>query len=415
MRFPPAPAFIRSLLCCCGVPLLLGALAACSKNQEDAAGGRPKGAGAPVPVLVADVVKKDMPVNLRAIGRVTPTQTVALRPQVTGQIAEVHIKDGQDVKAGDILFTIDRRSFEVALAEAKAGLAQTKAEADNAMDQEKRYLTLAKDGAVPQKELEQAQATAKAAASQTSGAEAAVQRAQLNLEYCDVRAPISGRTGRILADVGNVASAYQTDLVVINQINPIEVTFSLPEQQLPALQRGLASGALKVRAHTSLPERLDTEGRLEFLDNTVRPNTGTIDVRATFKNDPLILWPGQYANLSVEVSVDKDAVVAPARAVQPGQESAFVFVVNPDGTAHAVNVEVARMVESEAVISAGLKGGEKVVVDGQDRLRDGGKVSIKKSLEDAAAPRGAAGKPGAPQEQQPQTKPGTQAPQGNAS
>lgn len=400
------------------LPVMAG-LPSCSK-EEDKAGGAPKGGG-PAPVLVGEVVRKDMPVNIRAIGRVTPTQTVTLRPQVTGQIAEVHFKDGQDVKAGDILFTIDRRPFEVALAEAKAGLNQATAQATNATDQERRYLALAKDGAVPQKELELAQATAKAAASQTSGAEATVQKAQLNLDYCDVRAPISGRAGRVLADVGNVASAYQTDLVVINQIEPIEVTFALPEQQLPALQRGLATGALKVAAHTSLPERLDTQGRLEFLDNTVRPNTGTIDVRATFKNNPQILWPGQYANLSVEVSVDKNAVVAPARAVQPGQESAFVFVVGPDNTAHVKKVVVARTVENEAVISEGLEGNERVVIDGHDRLREGGKVSIKASLEDAAAPKSAdkkkdapAKEPAAPDEAPAKKTPAT-APPGNAS
>lgn len=359
---------------------LLG-LAACGKTDDQAAGPPRQGA---TPVLVAEVVRKDMPVNLRAIGRVTPTQTVTLRPQVTGQIEKVHFKDGQEVKAGDVLFSIDRRPFEVALNQAKAGLAQATAQAGNAQDQERRYQTLAKDGAVPQKELETAMANVKAAAGQTSGADAMVQKAELDLSYCDVRAPISGRAGRVLADVGNVASAYQTDLVVINQIEPIEVTFAVPEQQLPALQRGMASGTLKVKAHTSLPERLDVEGHLEFLDNTVKANTGTIDVRATFKNDPQVLWPGQYANLSVEVSVDKNAVVAPVRAVQPGQESAFVFVVQPDMTARVVKVVVARTVESEAVITEGLQGSEKVVVDGQDRLKDGGKVSIKEGLDPGA-------------------------------
>ncbi len=359
---------------------LLG-LAACGKSDDQAAGPPRQGA---TPVLVAEVVRKDMPVNLRAIGRVTPTQTVSLRPQVTGQIEKVHFKDGQEVKAGDVLFSIDRRPFEVALNQAKAGLAQATAQAGNAQDQERRYQTLAKDGAVPQKELETAMANVKAAAGQTSGADAMVQKAELDLSYCEVRAPISGRAGRVLADVGNVASAYQTDLVVINQIEPIEVTFAVPEQQLPALQRGMASGTLKVKAHTSLPERLDVEGHLEFLDNTVKANTGTIDVRATFKNDPQVLWPGQYANLSVEVSVDKNAVVAPVRAVQPGQESAFVFVVQPDMTARVAKVVVARTVESEAVITEGLQGSEKVVVDGHDRLKDGGKVSIKEGLDPGA-------------------------------
>lgn len=371
----------RKILPACLWTFALLGLAACGKKDEQAgAGGPPKGGGT-TPVLVGGVVRKDMPVNVRAIGRVTPTQTVTLRPQVTGQIEKVHFKDGQDVKAGDLLFSIDRRPFEVALSEAKAGLTQATAQAGNAMEQEKRYQALARDGAVPQKELETAVANVKAAAGQTAGADAMVQKAELNLSYCDVTAPISGRTGRVLADVGNVASAYQTDLVVINQIEPIEVTFAVPEQQLPALQRGMSSGTLKVNARTSLPERLDVAGEVEFMDNTVKPNTGTIDMRATFKNEPQVLWPGQYANLSVEVSVDKNAVVAPARAVQPGQDSAFVFVVLPDGTARVTNVVVARTVENEAVITEGLQGGEKVVIDGQDRLRDGSKVSIKESLD----------------------------------
>lgn len=374
----------RQILPACLWALTLLGLTACGKKDDQAAGGGPPKGGGPTPVLVAEVVRKDMPANLRAIGRVTPTQTVTLRPQVTGQIEKVHFKDGQDVKVGDVLFSIDRRPFEVALNEAKAGLAAATAQAGNAMDQERRYQTLAKDGAVPQKELETAMTNVKAAAGQTSGADAAVQKAELNLSYCEVRSPIAGRTGRVLADVGNMASAYQTDLVVINQIEPIEVTFAVPEQQLPALQRGMGSGTLKVKAHTSLPERLDVEGRLEFLDNTVKPNTGTIDVRATFKNEPQVLWPGQYANLSVEVSVDKNAVVAPARAVQPGQESTFVFVVQDDMTVKATNVVVARTVENEAVITEGLQGGEKVVIDGQDRLKEGGKVSIKEGLEPAA-------------------------------
>ncbi|HBJ83471.1 MAG TPA: efflux RND transporter periplasmic adaptor subunit [Verrucomicrobiales bacterium] len=365
----------RVVGCAVVVMLLLG-MAGCSKEQM---AGPPK--QQVTPVLVAEVMRKDMAVSLRAIGRVTPTQTVTLKPQVTGQIAEVHFKDGQLVKKDDPMVTIDRRPFEVALNEAKALLAQAMAQAGNAKDQERRYLSLAKDGAVPQKELEQATVNVKAAGSQTLVAEATVQKAELNLGYCDVRAPISGRAGRILADVGNMASAYQTDLVVINQIEPIEVTFAVPEQQLPALQRGMNTGTLKVTANTSLPERLTAEGRLEFLDNTVKPNTGTIDVRATFQNNPQILWPGQYANLSVEVKVDKNAVVVPARAVQPGQNGTFVFVVQADMTVKATNVVVARTVENEAVISAGLEGGEKVVIDGQDRLRDGGKVNIKPGLE----------------------------------
>lgn len=367
--------------------LLLPGLTFCSKEEETAG---PRKASA-TPVLVAEAVRKDMPVILRAIGRVSPIQTVTLRPQVTGQIAQVHIRDGQEVTKGEVLFSIERKPFEVALREARAVLAQANAQAGNAKDQERRYLALSKDGAVPQKELEQATMTVKSMTSQIAVAEANVEKAQMDLDYCEVRAPISGRAGRILADVGNVASAYQTELVVINQIEPIEVTFSVPEQQLPALQRGMGLGVLKVSAATSQPERLSAEGKLEFLDNTVKATTGTIDVKATFPNRPQTLWPGQYASLGVEVSVDKNAVVVPARAVQPGQNGPFVFVVLPDLTARATTVTVARTAENEEVIAHGLEGGEKVVIDGQDRLRDGSKVSIKPSLDGSAPEEATAG------------------------
>lgn len=368
----------RCKIACC---LLAIAAGSCSKEDKATASSQRTG---PTPVQVAEVMRKDMPFLLRAIGRVTPTQTVVIKPLVTGQIGTVHLQDGRDVKTGDLLFSIDRRPFEVALGESQAALAQATTQAANAKTQERRYLSLAKRGAVPQKEQEQATATAQTATDQVLIASAAVQKAELNLSYCEIRAPISGRAGRVLADVGNVVSAYQTEMVVINQIDPIEVTFAIPEQQLPALQRGMATGSLHVAATSGQSERMTVEGQVTFVDNTVKPNTGTIDVSATFKNNPPVLWPGQYANLSIEVSVDRDAVVAPARAVQPGQNGPFVFVVEPDMTVRATQVVVARTVEDHAIISNGLRGGEKVVIDGHDRLRDGAKVHIKPSLDEAA-------------------------------
>jgi multidrug efflux system membrane fusion protein len=351
---------------------MLALLSACGRGKAPAGGGKPP----VVPVVIGEVVRKDVPIAVRAIGRVTSPATVAVKPQVTGTISKVHFTDGQAVKKGDPLFTIDKRPFEVALEQARASQAEAQTKADNAREQAQRYATLGRTGTVSKEQAADFEVTARAALSAVQVAAAAVKASELQLEYCSIQAPIHGRVGKALVTAGNVVTANQTDLVIVNQIAPLEVTFSVAEQQLPAVQRALAAGRPRVTARTSGLDRQTAEGELVFIDNDVKASTGTIELKAAFQNDPQILWPGQFVSLRVEVGVDQQAVVAPAAAVQDGQESKFVFVIKPDQTADLRRVVVARTTNEEAVIQSGLEGGEKIVIDGQSRLTIGSRVEI---------------------------------------
>jgi membrane fusion protein, multidrug efflux system len=353
--------------------LVIAAFSVASCKKEEAAAAPTK--RPPVPVVVTEVVRKDMPVVVRAIGRVTSPATVSVKPQVTGRIFELHFVDGQDVKKGDPLFTIDKRPFEVALDQARASQAEAAAKAANAADQARRYASLDKTGSVSKDEVATFLSAAKAAEATVQVAVAAVKGAELQLDYCSVRAPINGRAGKALVTAGNVVSANQTELVVLNQTAPVEVTMSVAEQQLPAVQRGMAAGRPKVVARTAGAERLDVEGELTFVDNTVKAATGTVELKAAFKNEPPVLWPGQFVGLRVQVGLDVNAVVAPAAAVQEGQEGTYVFVVK-EGVAEMRPVEVVRSANDEAVIGKGLEGGEQIVIDGQSRLTKGSAVTI---------------------------------------
>lgn len=269
--------------------LVAALLSSCKPAAVPTRGGRP-----PVPVVVTETTRKDMPVIVRAIGRVTSPATVAVKPQVTGTISEVHFSDGQAVKKGDSLFTIDKRPFEVALEQAKASHAEAQTKADNAREQAQRYQTLGKTGTVSKEQASDFEVTARAALSAVQVTAAAEKGAALQLDYCEIRSPIDGRAGKALVTAGNVVSANQTDLVIVNQLAPVEVTFSVAEQQLTAVQRGMAAGKPKVTARTSGLERQVAEGELVFVDNNVKATTGTIELKAAFKNDPQILWPGQF-------------------------------------------------------------------------------------------------------------------------
>ena len=342
---------------------------------------RPQAASGParkpvVPVVVAEVLRKDMPVIVRAIGRVTSPATVSVRPQVTGSIHEVHFADGQPVKEGDLLFTIDKRPFEVALDQARASHAEAEAKAENAADQARRYASLDKTGSVSKDEVATFESAAKAAEATVQVALAAVKGAELQLDYCSIRAPIDGRAGKALVTAGNVVSANQTELVILNQTAPVEVTFSVAEQQLPSVRRGMAAGRPKVTARTAGTERQEVDGELTFIDNTVKAATGTVELKAAFRNDPQLLWPGQFVGLRVQVDLTQNAVVAPGAAIQDGQDGTYVFLIKDGKTAELRNVVVDRSANDEAVISSGLEGGEQVVVDGQSRLTKGSPVEI---------------------------------------
>lgn len=374
-----------AVVCCIAV-----ALSGCDRKGADSkAPARPV-----VRVVTAEVIRKDVPLVVQAIGRVSSPSTVSVKPQVTGPIADVHFTDGQAVRKGQPLFTIDTRPFEVALEQAVATRAEAEAKAENARDAARRYESLGKTGTVSKEQAADYDVAAKAAEATVQVAEAAVKSAKLQLEYCVIRASIDGRPGKALVTAGNVVTANQTDLVIVNQIAPVEVTFSVAEQQLKAVQQSMANGKPKVSARTSGADRQSADGELVFVDNAVKAASGTIELKAAFPNEPQVLWPGQFVSLRVTVSVGRDAVVAPAAAVQSGQDSAFVFLIKADKTAEIRKIVVERTFNEDAVIRSGLEGGETIVIDGQSRLTSGSKVeAVPPVAEQVTEPHAAMAKP----------------------
>jgi membrane fusion protein, multidrug efflux system len=331
-----------------------------------------------VPVTVGTVIKKSIPVQISAIGNVEAYSTVGIKSQVGGTLMRVHFKEGQDVSKGDILFTIDPRPYEAALKQAEANLAKDNAQLENARLQVSRYDDLVKKGYVAQEQYDQIRTNSAALEATVSADKAAVENAQLQLKYCYIYSPLTGRTGSLISYEGNLIKANaDTSMVVINQIQPIYVTFSVPEQNLQEIKKYMATGNLKVEAFISNEEQNPEEGRLTFIDNTVDAATGTIKLKATFSNNDKKLWPGQFVNVTMTLSTQSDAIVVPSQAVQTGQQGQYIFVVKDDLTVEQRPVEVDKTINDEAVIATGLKGDEKVVTDGQLRLVPGAKVEIK--------------------------------------
>jgi membrane fusion protein, multidrug efflux system len=331
----------------------------------------------PVPVTVGDVTREAVPTLVQAIGAVVAQQTVSVRPQVGGQILSVHFREGEDVKKGELLATIDPRSYQAALAQAQAQLARDQAQATKASQDIDRYADLVKKDYVTQEQYDQIVATAAAAKATLAADEAAVESARLDLDRTAIRAPIGGRTGQVLIHAGNlVKDNDDRALVVIQQMEPIDVGFSVPQASLNAI-RARAADELEVAATPAQAEAATQHGSLSFVDNTVDTSTGTIALKATFPNADRALWPGEFVDVSLTLSTESDAVVAPATAVQAGQDGDYVFVVKPDDTVESRKVTVDRTVGAKAVIAEGLTGGERVVTDGQLRLIPGSKIEIK--------------------------------------
>ena len=353
------------------VSLALVMIAACSKSSPPR---RP-----PVPVSVTTVKRASIPYVVTANGVAEPMQTVAVEAQVTGILNRVTFAEGQEVQAGQVLFQIDPRPYAAALEQARAQLARDEAIATNARREAARYAALVKEGYVTGSQADQAEATAASAAASVAADRAAVSRAALDVANTTIRAPISGRTGSLLVRQGNLVKASsQPPLVVINQIQPILVRFAVPQSQFPEIQRYYRGGnALQVRATPSEGTGIPLHGTLAFVDNNVDSTTGTVLLKARFSNPEGTLWPGQYINVVLQLYVDPDALTLPAPAVLTGQQGTYVFMIDSAGTANQRPVQVARTVDTVAVIASGLKEGEQVVVDGQSRLVAGSKVSIK--------------------------------------
>lgn len=330
------------------------------------------------PVMVAEVTQKDIPVELRAIGRVEPYARVTIKSRVNGELQSVHFREGQEVKAGDLLFTIDPRPFEAELREAKARLAKDVALAEKAKKDLQRNESLVKGGYVSEEQFEQTRANADALKATIEADRALVESVRLQLGYCHIRSPITGRIGRLQIDQGSMIKANDDiGMVEIVQITPIYVDFSVPELHLPDVKKYQAQGPLRVAAVIPSEGSRPEQGELTFMDNEVNQQTGTIRLRGTFANSSTQLWPGQFVKVILTLTTRTNATVIPYQAIQKGQSGEFVYVVKPDLTVEPRPISVNMTREGEAVIDKGLAPGERVVIDGQIRLFEGAKVEIK--------------------------------------
>lgn len=340
-------------------------------------GGRSREA---VPVLVATAVQKAVPVQLRAVGNVEAYTTVAIKSQVTGVLVHAHFKEGQDVKKGQLLFTIDPRPFEAALRQAEANLARDTAQLRNLREQVRRYAELVERQYVSREQYDQIKTNADAAEAVVDADKAAVENAKVQLSYCYIYSPVDGRVGSLLVNEGNLVRVNDgTPLVIINQINPIHVTFSVPEPNLADLNRHMKAGKLRVDASFQSDEGRPEQGGLEFVDNAVDRATGTIKLKAVFANSERRLWPGQFVNVALTLTTQTGAVVIPSEAVQVGQDGQHVFVVQPDKRVEVRPVTLGTTSGGEAVIAQGLAPGEQVVREGQFLLGPGSRIEIKET------------------------------------
>lgn len=334
-----------------------------------------------VPVTVGAAERRDVPLEVRAIGHAEAYATVSVKARVGGEVTAVHFREGQDVASGDALFTIDPRPFEAALKQAQADLERDRARAEAAGEFERRYAELVKKEFVTQDQYDQAHAAAASLRATVKSDEAAVENARLQLGYCSIAAPIGGRTGSLLVHAGNVIKANDDrTLVVLNQVRPIRVSFTVPEESLPDVRARLLGGALEV---TALPRGVGAAkapvGSLSFLDNTVDAATGTLLLKATFPNADGALWPGQFVDVVLTLGTERNATVVPAEAVQTGQKGTFLYVVKADGSVEQRVVRVRRTLGGNAILAGGVEAGERVVTDGQLRLIPGAKVEIRQA------------------------------------
>lgn len=334
-----------------------------------------------VPVTVAKAEVKTMPLELHAIGTGEAYSTVSIKSQVNAQLQEVHFHQGDFVKKGQLLFTLDKRPFVAAQNQAQANLARDKAQAANAEVEARRYQELLAQGIASREQHDQFQATAMAQEALVHADEAAVETARLNLQYCTISSPIDGKTGSLMAYPGNILKENDVPiLVVINQITPLYVDFNVPEQYLGEIKQYMARGKLPVQVFTQDGNLHPEIGTLTFVDNNVDSTTGTIKLKATFSNADRRLWPGQFVNVVLRLAEQADAVVVPSQAVQTGQQGPFVFIIKPDMTAESREVMLSRTIGNETILDKGVRPGETVVTDGQLNLIPGIKVQIRAGL-----------------------------------
>jgi multidrug efflux system membrane fusion protein len=346
------------------------AFAAC-RHEAPVAFERP-----PAPVAVAAAVTRDVPVYLDEVGRVTAREVVSVQPQISGRITRIHFADGANLRKGNMLFTIDPRPFQAQLDAAQATVAQAKAALDLARIQFDRASKLIESKAISQQEYDLKKNEVDVAAAQVEQSQAAVQTAKINLDYCFIRSPIDGRAGQRLVDQGNVVTANTGSLLTIQRLDPVYADFTVPENDLTAVQKNMSRGSLKVEV--SLPDEPGDPrgGALTFLDNAVQGDTGTVKLRATIPNGDHRFWPGRFVRIRLVLDTLERAVLVPAAAPQTSAQGPFVYVVKDDSTAEQRTIAQGQRQGDLIVISQGVKPGERIVINGQLGVTPGGKVRV---------------------------------------
>ena len=334
-----------------------------------------------VPVLVAQVTQQTLPLELSSFGTVEANMSATIKSQVAGILTEVHFKEGQEVKKGDLLVTIDSRSFEAELKAAQANLEKDEAQLKNAEKEASRQTELLKKGYASQNDYDNSVTAVGVLKATVDSDKAAVENAAVQLDYCLIRSPISGVIGAISIDQGNLIKEKDVPIASINQVSPIRISFTLPQQYLPLIRKYMASSTLEVIAKIPGAEGQEpVRGALLFIDNSVDTGTGTIRLWSIFQNEKRVLWPGLFVNVVLNLAQEPNVIVVPSQAVQNGQQGQFVYVVKEDNTAEVRPITVQRTANNSSVVE-GVKPGETVVTDGQLRLVAGTKVQIKETTD----------------------------------
>lgn len=349
-------------------------VAGCSRSAGGGIAATPA-----VPVQVAVAVQGDVPRVIESIGNVQSIRSVAIKSQVDGIIAEIHFREGDEVKAGDLLVALDRRPFDNSLRIARADLVNARAEATQAAADAERYTHLDQTSAISKEQYAQVLTKAETTKAQVLAKEAAVANAELQLGYAEIRAPIAGRTGQLVLHEGALVKANDVSqsILTINQLAPIYVAYSVPENDLGAIRAALAAQRATVSVIEQASDRPLAEGKLEFVDNAVDATTGTITLKAVVANADHALWPGQFVHVHTQVDVDRGAISIPSSAVQTSQNGSQVYVVKPDHSVELRTVKVTRTAGDSSLIADGVHAGETVVTDGQLRLVPGAKVEAR--------------------------------------
>lgn len=340
--------------------------------------GKGKGGGGPLVVKAARAVVKPMPVLIEAVGTVEPEHSVQVRAQVSGVLQSVNFKEGDPVKAGQVLFQIDPRTYRAQYNQSIAAMARNKAQLENARAQQERLEPLLKREFITRQEYDVAVTSAKSLEAAVQADQAAVEQARIQLEFVSIKAPISGRTGTLAMKPGNLvpAAGSGTPLVTINSMDPILIAFSIPERQLEQLRRYQNEKDMRIEI---LPDRSGpsvAEGKLVFIDNTVTPQTGTVLLKTRVANAKELIWPGQFVNVRIVLTVEPEAVVVPEAALQPGQQGSFVYLIDGDSKVQVQPVKVSRQIGGDVVIAEGIKAGDHVITEIPQALQPGATVRL---------------------------------------